>query len=212
LNEEWLAVLSWAKVNDLEVNIAKTKVMTVQFAKKISPQLQTLYGEDGTVVEEVPSLKLLGLIISNDLKWNSQVDACLKKANRNVFLLRQLKYGGLPDQVLWNVYNALIRSFLAYAAPATLNMASTLLDKLQKIEKRVSKIIGDSPPVPLKDFVHLLCLRLMKGIALRVHHPLRHLFKENSSTRNTRRQCTLLSPFAKTNRYKNSFIKYAVLI
>jgi hypothetical protein len=208
LNEEWVAILSWAEEHDLEVNTQKTKVMTVKFTKR-PVLLHTLVNYvNGSSVEEVTSLKLLGLIITNDLKWNMQVDNCIMRAN--IFLLRQLKYCGLSNAVLWNVYNALIRSLITYAAPTTLNISTLLREKLIGVEKRVSRVIGSSPPISLCDFVHQMCIRLIREIKANDQHPLRHLFQDNLSVHATRHQCALLSPFANTSRLKNSFIKYAV--
>jgi hypothetical protein len=210
LDVEWKAVLKWASEHDLEVNTKKTKVLTVHFSKN-PPLMHILQGADNAVVEQVKSFKLLGLLFSDDLKWKIQVEAVSKRASRSIFLIRQLKHGGLPDAVLWNVYNALIRTLIAYASPATVNMPAVLRDKLMKIEKRVRGIIGADPPVPLSDFIHKNCLRLMKDIVCNDNHPLRTLFITNTTQRSLRRSHKLLSPFAKTNRLKDSFVKYALL-
>jgi hypothetical protein len=185
--------------------------MTVCFAK-IQPALDVLIGDDGSTVEEVNSMKLLGLLMSSDTKWADQVDSGRKRASRNLFLLRQLKHGGVPPLVLWDVHNALNRSLLTYAAPATINMPDSLLKKLEQVEKRAAKIIGSEPSTTLRDFIHQICCRLMKDIISQPLHPLRVFFTENSSTRQTRQKLTLLPPHAHTTRFNRSFIKFATLV
>jgi hypothetical protein len=209
LNVEWNAVLKWTTDNDLEINVKKTKVMTVLFVKKQIPHLHILYGNDGAAVEEVDSLKLLGLTISKDLKWNCHVDVCVKRAHKNMFLLRQLKFGGLPNDTLWHVYFALIRSLITYAAPATINMAAGLFHKLCKVERRIEKIIGETSTTLLPNFVDNICIRLVTQIKNNERHPLRALFTANHSAHKTRHKSVLLPPFAYTSRWKTSFIKYA---
>ena len=41
-------------------------------------------------IEVVPSAKLLGVIISNDLKWNVHVEMICKKVAARLYFLRQL--------------------------------------------------------------------------------------------------------------------------
>ena len=47
-------------------------------------------------VEGVPNYvyKLLGVILSSNLKWNSNIEYITKKANKGLFLLRILNYSG----------------------------------------------------------------------------------------------------------------------
>jgi hypothetical protein len=210
-DEEWLHVCQWAHLHDLEVNTKKTKTMTVSFSKS-RPSLDTLCGENGSCVEEVTSMKLLGLHFSNDMKWTMQVMGCTKRAFRNLFLLRQMKHGGAPSNVLWSIHYALNRSLLAYAAPTTTNMSDELVKKLEKVEKRAARIIGCEPPLALREFIRRICSRLMRRILMCPSHPLSSLFVVNVSHRNTRKRSTLLSPFSRTSRFKNSFIKFASLV
>jgi hypothetical protein len=207
----WQHTLNWARQHGLEINTKKTKIMTVCFCK-VQPALDVLIGDDGSIVEEVNSMKLLGLLISSDTKWTDQVDSSRKRASHNLFLLRQLRHGGVPPHVLWNVHNALNRSLLTYAAPATVNMPDKLLKKLEHVEKRAAKIIGSEPSITLREFIHQICSRLMKDIIRQPLHPLRAFFTENSSSRKTRKKLTLLPPHAHTTRFNNSFIKFATLV
>ena len=46
-----------------------------------------------TSVEQVSSYKLLGITISNDLKWGPHVENIVKKASKHLYALRVLKKG-----------------------------------------------------------------------------------------------------------------------
>ena len=134
----------------------------------------------------------------------------MKRANKNMFLLIELKRAGLSQKLLWNVYNALIRTFLTYSAPTTTNMPARLLDTLKKVEKRATTIIGSCASITLTEFCKSICVKLAKQIANQESHPLRSLFLEASpSCAVLRRSHVLTSPFAHTTRFKNSLIKYS---
>ena len=76
------------------------------------------------------------------------------------------------------------------------------------MERRVFRIIGDDA----KDFVRLaeaaenVCQRLFSEVVQNMHHPLRSLFVNRVPT--TRDRSVLKPPFARTVRFKNSFIRF----
>ena len=64
-------------------------VLRVQFSKAGSQcHPLTLNNKELDLVGQV---KVLGIIISNDLKWNCHVDCVIKKASKRRYFLRQLK-------------------------------------------------------------------------------------------------------------------------
>ena len=46
-------------------------------------------------IELVATAKILGLDVSSDLKWNSHIDSIIKKAQKRLYCLSQLKRSGL---------------------------------------------------------------------------------------------------------------------
>ncbi len=61
-------VVKWTEENNTRINGAKTK-------ENIPP-----LNINGTEIERVKSSKLLGIIISDDLKWHLHVDSVCSKA------------------------------------------------------------------------------------------------------------------------------------
>ena len=61
----------------MRINFKKTKAMV------------TLGQNDLEVVDEV---RILGLIIRSDLKWVSNTDSMVSKANKRIWIVRRLKY------------------------------------------------------------------------------------------------------------------------
>ena len=87
-------ISAFAPARGMELNHQKCKQMVISFLKyKGSDENQIFVA--GNPVEIVPSFKLLGVWISNDLSWNTHVDMVLKKANSCLYalcLLRRLVF------------------------------------------------------------------------------------------------------------------------
>ena len=82
----------WSCDNNMKLNASKTKEMRVNFSPS-SPSYPPIVINNQTV-NIVTHAKLLGVTISNDLKWNLHVKAVCKKASKRLYALRLLK--GLP--------------------------------------------------------------------------------------------------------------------
>ena len=60
--------------------------------------------------------KLLGVKITNDLKWNENTDYISKRGYNKLWILRRLKINGANTEELKDIYCKHIRSILEYAA------------------------------------------------------------------------------------------------
>ena len=69
--------------NKMKINSSKTKVMKFIRAKSLDFPLEISFS-DNTVLEEVTSFKLLGVIVSNSLKWEENTDFICSKARRKI--------------------------------------------------------------------------------------------------------------------------------
>jgi hypothetical protein len=141
------------------------------------------------------------------MKWDEHISYTVSRAAKTLFILTTLKNMGLEHRSLWSIYFSITRSILTYAFPAICNLPARLFKKLQKIEQRAKKIITDDPPVTLSQFCDSLCSRLAKRIQKNEAHPLHSIFEKRQAL--GRSKHLFSKPFAKTTRYKNSFIKYA---
>ena len=52
-------------------------------------KIEASYTLEGTVLENVDSIKYLGVTITNDLKWNTHINNICTKANRTLGFLRR---------------------------------------------------------------------------------------------------------------------------
>jgi hypothetical protein len=94
------------------------------------------------IVERVTSVKLLGLTISNKLKWNSHISHVCKKVAPRLYFLRQLKRAKLPASDLILSYSTCIRPVIEYAWQAFHDsLPKYLSDDLERLQKRAFRII-----------------------------------------------------------------------
>ena len=74
---------SWARKWGMRFLPVKCNMM--QLTNKRSSKIQASYKLEGTVLENVESIKYLGVTITKDLKWNTHISNVCTKANRILF-------------------------------------------------------------------------------------------------------------------------------
>lgn len=84
--EEIELLAGWCKKYDLALNIKKTKEIIVDFRKPNHPGHSPLY-INGEAVDRVNSFKFLGLTVSEDLSWGSNITSAVGKAQQRLFYL-----------------------------------------------------------------------------------------------------------------------------
>ena len=78
----------------MNLNPVKCKEMFVNFVHNSNVLLNPII-IGYNVIEQVKSYKILGVILSNDLKWNSHVDYIVKKTCKKLYSLRVLRRAGV---------------------------------------------------------------------------------------------------------------------
>ena len=79
--------IKWSKENRLEFNNAKFEAICFD-VKKLDQSSVHLYADD-TKITCKSSLNDLGIIITNNLKWDSHINERLSKAQRKLFFLKR---------------------------------------------------------------------------------------------------------------------------
>ena len=104
-----------ANSDQMKINIDKTKAMlfnqcrTVDFMPNLSLENQE--------IEVVEQMKLLGVIITSDLKWSANTEFIVKKAFKKLWVLRRLKEAGANRDELIDMYIKIVRSIVELAVP-----------------------------------------------------------------------------------------------
>ena len=159
--------------------------------------------------------KLLGVWITDDLKWSKNTSEVVKNSYARMSILRKLKAFQVPTNDLVNIYVLYIRSRLEQSA-VVWHSSLTLgeekeLERVQKVALRL--ILGDN----YKDYDQArlvtaiqtlserrkqLCLKFAKKSVK--NGSLKDLFQPNTDSHHEKFHVT----FAKTDRLKNSAIPF----
>ena len=63
------------------------------------------------------TIKLLGVYLTNDLKWSVNTKNICKKVNQRLYLVRKLKQFGLQKEELITAWRSIVRPVTEYAVP-----------------------------------------------------------------------------------------------
>ncbi|KAK3526050.1 hypothetical protein QTP70_012885 [Hemibagrus guttatus] len=131
---------AWCSLNNLELNTLKTVEMIVDFRRN-TPALPPL--NMNSTVPTVESFRFLGTTISQDLKWDTHIDAIIKKAQQRLYFLRQLRKFNLPQELLTHFYSAVIESVLCTSITVWFSSATKSdIRRLQRTVRTAERIIG----------------------------------------------------------------------
>ena len=91
-------VQDWSNTNKFQLNVKKCKELVFQF-KKTRTTHPPIVLESGQV-ELVNHARILGLTISSDLRWNEHIKNIIKKVNKRIYFIIQLKCTHVPTNAI----------------------------------------------------------------------------------------------------------------
>ena len=101
-------ITQWSEINKFQLHPKKCKELRISFSR--SPAIRELVSINETaIIDLVKSVKVLGVIIQDNLKWNQHIDATVKKAAKRLYFLIQLKRAHVPAKDLVCFYIACIQ-------------------------------------------------------------------------------------------------------
>ena len=115
LKDELDNVEAWAKVNNLQLNKAKSYeiIFSKRRCKPKNPPPEPSLG-----IKRVNSLKLLGITLQCNLSMEEHVNNVLTGCASNLYALNMLRAHGLQGVELAEIYRAKILSKIMYGSPA----------------------------------------------------------------------------------------------
>ena len=217
-SQQWLIQLnSWTLKQKMLLNKQKTKNMFFNFTNNYQSTTR-LQLEDHNI-EVLDDTKLLGTIISNDLKWDKNVKNIVKKANSKMELLRKAIQFGASTEDLKLIYFSYIRSQLEQTS--TLwhsSLTQQNINDLERIQKTAIKIIlrnqyngYDKSLIKLdmeKLFERRESLCLNYAINSLKNEKMKRMFPLNENLDNKRKKEIYFVQHANTERLRKSSIIY----
>jgi len=203
------------------VNGRKTKELLIGPILRNAPLPVSLSGKP---VERVTALKLLGVHVTNNLKWSQHVDTITSKAASRLHFVKQLKRSGAGRDDLLSFFRTVIRPVLEYACPVwhpSLTAAQT--KSLESLQRRAMRIVFDDDDYTVSliraglDTLETRREQLTERFFMRSVLPetscLHYLLPDKrdvSVTDRLRHAKTFQYPHFRTVKFRNSFIPYCL--
>ena len=116
------------------------KCNMMQLTRKRIKKIHASYTLDETDLENVESIKYLGVTIISDLWWNTHVSNVCTKANRTLRFLRRNVYS-CPKEV---AYKGLVYPVLDYGSSVWDPPGVVLQEELESVQKRAARFVTDN--------------------------------------------------------------------
>ena len=117
------------------------KCSMMQLTRKRSNKIHASYTLEGTDLENVESIKYLGVTITSDLRWNTHVSNVCTKANRSLGFPRRKKIHSCPQVVKEAAYKGLVRPVLDYGSSVWDTPGVVLQEELESVQKRSARFV-----------------------------------------------------------------------
>ena len=132
--------MDWGKKWLVDFNAGKTQLVSFDWSNN-SGSIDVKMG--GSILEEKSSFKTLGLTFSSKLDWGSYIISIAKTASKKIgALIRSMKF--LSPEVALYLYKSIIRPCMEYCFHVWAGAPSCYLDLLDKLQKRICRIVGPS--------------------------------------------------------------------
>ena len=127
--------------NLMVINEKKSQIMSFNFSKTLTFPPEFTIG-NSPILEVVTHTKLLGIVISVDLKWNLHVEYMCKKAAKKIWMLRRLKSLNMEPKIILDFYLKEIRSVLEFGVACwNGGLTAQHSEQIERIQKIAVNII-----------------------------------------------------------------------
>ena len=213
-----LEIQQYARNNEMKLNLDKCKFMLFNPTKKYDfiPELEI----EGKSIETVEEMKILGITISNDLKWKANTTEMTKRAYNRLWMVKRLKSHGASIEDLVDVYTKQIRSILEFGVPVwNPNLTKDESYQIERVQKAFLHIVLGREYIDYEKALNSTNLESLevRRISLSTkfakrsaNHPKhKHWFALNENIKNTRRKRPVYKPpLYRLERYRHSPIPY----
>ena len=133
-------ICKWTEAKKMKVNEAKTKTMIFNFTRDYP--ISTSFKMNNIPLEVVNEMKLLGVVITSDLRWDKNTQYITKKAYSRMQLLHKIKQFNPPIEDMKTIYILFIRSLLEQCS-SLWHYSLTLenINTIERVQKSAFKII-----------------------------------------------------------------------
>ena len=132
-------VSEWTNENLMLLNETKCSYI-IYFRSK--SEFCTRLKINNVLLERKSVIKVLGVWLQEDLKWDYNTKQIVKKAYSRMYILNKLKYAGINQNDLLTIYKLFVRSICEYCSVVFhTSLTQEQNDKLEAIQSTALKII-----------------------------------------------------------------------
>ena len=208
-------ISDWTDQKQMILNTKKTNYMVFNFSK--TKQFNTRLHINDNPIDQISQTKLLGVTISDNLKWHANTKDLVQRCYKRMTILRNLYSFQIPIADLVNIYCLYIRSV---AEQSSVVWSSAITDgeslELERVQKVALRIILKDDYLSYEHALKATNLQtlsdrrrmLLKKFALKCTKNERtaDMFPLKQNRRNLRKQEVYQVTRARTDRLKNSAI------
>ncbi|MFM2293543.1 MAG: hypothetical protein RIS29_3356, partial [Bacteroidota bacterium] len=216
-------IVEWSNQNLMNINFAKTKEMLLG---RSNTNPFSSISVNSNAIERVSTFRLLGVHIDDNLKWTSHTSYIYSKASSRLYFMKLLKRSGASIDDMVHFFKTIVRSLLEYACPVWHNsLTIEQSDQIESIQKRALKIICGSNNFDYEQLLALynlsslverretLCKRFFEKSVLSSSSCLHYLlppYRDPNIIAKLRHANLFATPTARTERFRKSFLMYAL--
>lgn len=135
-------VFEYMRINKLFINPGKTKLMRFRPHGHFNTDFSITV--DGKEIQEVTSLKYLGMHLQSNLSWDQHISNLKSKISPAIGLLYKFKYK-FDQKTKFLIYQSLVQSHVNYLTIIYAHKKSTELRSLQRLQNRALKSVANLP-------------------------------------------------------------------
>jgi hypothetical protein len=144
---------SWAKTWQMSFNYDKCKVMHFEKQnRECTYKMDLGQGEQFHLIEKSPVERDLGLMVSSDLRWSTQLEKATKSAKAIIAQIRN-SFRYLDEELVRLLYVSLVRPHLEFAVPVWNPYLKKDIEKLEEIQHRATRLV---PKLRKKEYEYRL--------------------------------------------------------
>ena len=210
---------TYAELNEMKLNHSKMNFMLFNPAKKLD--FTPTYDIGKSSLETAETMKILGIVLENDLSWNKNTNYIVEKAYKRLWMIKRLKYLGAKRDDLTDIYTKQIRSVLEFGVPIwNSSLTQQNSQEIERVQKTFLHILlgrdytdyQSALKIAKLDTLEDRRLQLCKSFAIKCskHPKFSNWFQKTESqsivTRSKKRKYK--EPLCKTARFQKSPIPY----
>ena len=137
INSDLRTIFEWGEKNLVRFNSSKTQLCTISLRRLENPHSINI---NGNRVKEYEKVRLLGVDVCSNLKWNEHITQLATNAAKKLGFLNRCRKFFTSRQIL-QIYKSFIRPCMEYCSQVWGGAAETTLKMLDSVQKRAIRVI-----------------------------------------------------------------------